>query len=1060
MRQSVLALVAVLLLPPTQDTVDPSLRAAVERFYATQEAEDVAAYLSLWASTAQRPQPDQLKYIFASGDDKFSDLTILRVRTDGDRTMVRVSVTRDRTSATARRPDGAAMTFHTAMNVALTFVREESEWKLVREGSPVDALADALISATPEERETLLAAEPELSGPSLVMGISRRADTLAQISAHSRAQTVYELALDLATRFGETKLQADMLQNIGNALYYQKSFAGALNAYEQSLARQRAASNDEGVANAFLGIATAHYSQFEYTDALVAYREALAIHERRDDTLSTATTLIGTGNIQFLEGDFAGAIVDYRRSRALFLKGFDKRGEARALEGLGRSFAAQGDYGAALDAFGGVLEEGRRRSDSSVQGTALANLGDVHVRLGNLDAARGLLDQSRKHFEAVRDMANVGHAWQAMALTDLMSGRFAVAEEEYARSSTPCTAGQDSECVARAVVGVAFAQYAQQHYGLAVASYRKAIAAFVALKKREDAARAELGLSQALTGNREYVPALASARHARDEAAAIASDDVVWRALAAEARALRRLSDSTGALAAAKNAVAQVERMAEASLDGGDRPAADSAGAYALLALLQAEAFDPTAAFLTVERGRVHTLRGVLARNEREIARDMTATEREDERRLAADVASLRAQLDHQKALPKPDVERVDRLKPRLASAVGNRTAQRQQIFGRLPDLRTWRGLVAPATIDEAAALLTAEGDVFANFVIDDEDLLVLLLVRGADKVECRAFASPVSRLALAERIARAVEPTALRSVEAWRLASVELMDAIPAGALAAIAAAPRVTIAPDDVLWRVPFEALPIEEGFLADRTTILYAGSATSLVRAPTVASSAAAASVVAIGAPELPSTIRDRVQATAPGWTLRATDAASAEIQIVAAAFDEPPPTILSATGATESALRAQAGGAAVLHVAAPFRMNGASPLFSPILLTPDIASPDPAADKDGVLETREVMNLELRARVTVLSDGSSTTMRGASPAADIVRWAWRAAGVPSIVLSRWATEDAASGAMLKELYVRLKAGDVPEVALQSARAAVRAREDTRAPYFWAGWMVVGR
>jgi len=1059
MRQSVLTLFALLLLPPSQDAVDPSLRAVVERFFATQEAEDVAAYLSLWASTAQSPKPEQLKYIFESGDDKFSDLTILRVRSDGDRTTVRLSVTRDRTSARAR-PDGTTMTFHSVMNVALTFVREGREWKLVREGSPGDALADALIAAAPDDREALLAADPELAGPSLVMAVSRQADTLAQISAHARAQKLYELALDLATRFGEVKLQADMLQNIGNALYYQKSFAGALTAYKQSLVRQRAASNDEGVANAFLGIATAHYSQFEYTDALVAYREALVIHERRDDTLATATTLVGTGNIQFLEGDFAGAIVDYRRSRALFLKGFDKRGEARALEGLGRSFAAQGDYGAALDAFGGVLEEGRRRSDSSLQGTALTNLGDVHVRLGNLDTARGLFDSSRMHFEVVRDMANVGHAWQAMALTDLMSGRFAVAEEEYGRSSTACFSGQDSECVARGVAGIAFAQYAQQHYGLAVASYRKAIAAFTALKKREDAARAELGLSQALTGNREYVAALAAARHARDEATAIASDDVLWRALTAEARALRRLSDSSGALAAAKNAVAQVERMAQASLDGGDLPAADSAGAYALLALLQAEAFDPTAAFLTVERGRVHTLRGALARNERDIARDMTATEREDERQLAADVASLRAQLDHQKALPKPDVERVDRLKPRLASAVAKRTAQRQQLFERLPDLRTWRGLVAPATIDEAAFLLTSEGDVFAEFVIDEEDLLVLLLVRGPDKVECRAFASAVSRLALAEGIARAVEPAALRSDEAWRLASADLMKAIPAGALAAIAAAPRAIIAPDDVLWRVPFEALPVETGFLADRTTIVYAGSATSLVRGPGVTTATTATSVVAIGAPELPASVRDRVQATAPGWTLRATDAASAEIQTVAAAFDDPPPTILSATGATESALRAQAGGAAVLHVAAPFRMNGASPLFSPILLTPDVASADPPADKDGVLETREVMNLDLHARVAVLSDGSSASMRGASPAADVVRWAWRAGGIPSIVLSRWATEDAASVALLKELYIRLKAGDVPEVALQAARAAVRAREDTRAPYFWAGWMVVGR
>ena len=146
--------------------------------------------------------------------------------------------------------------------------------------------------------------------------------------------------------------------------------------------------------------------------------------------------------------------------------------------------------------------------------------------------------------------------------------------------------------------------------------------------------------------------------------------------------------------------------------------------------------------------------------------------------------------------------------------------------------------------------------------------------------------------------------------------------------------------------------------------------------------------------------------------------------------------------------------------MLHVAAPFRMNGASPLFSSILLSPDSATPDQPADNDGVLEMREIMNLDLHARVAVLSDGASASMRDAAPSADTVRWAWRAAGVPSIVLSRWSVDDAAVTSMLKELYARLKDGEAPDAALQGARAALRAREDTRAPYFWAGWMVVGR
>ena len=364
-------------------SVDPSLRAAVERFYAAQEDEDVAAYLSLWASTAQRPRPEQLKYPSIP-----ATTSSLSSRSGGSTPWRPHGRTGD-CDPHSHECDGApsrrlADDFHMAMNVALTFVREGTEWKLVREGSAMDALADALIAApTSEDREKLVATEPDLSAPALVMALSRQADTFAQNRSFPRAQKLYELALELATRLEQPKLQSELLQNIGNTMYYQRNFAGALRAYEQRLALERAAANDEGIASALVGIATAHYSQFEYTDALVSYREALAIHERRDDVPAIAITLVSTGNVQFVQGDFAGAIADYRRSRALFLKALDKRGEARALEGLGRSFAAQVDCVAALDAYSRVLEHGRSENDRGMAAPRFQASARFHFRLGN-----------------------------------------------------------------------------------------------------------------------------------------------------------------------------------------------------------------------------------------------------------------------------------------------------------------------------------------------------------------------------------------------------------------------------------------------------------------------------------------------------------------------------------------------------------------------------------------------------------------------------------------------------------------------------------------------------
>ena len=201
-------------------------------------------------------------------------------------------------------------------------------------------------------------------------------------------------------------------------------------------------------------------------------------------------------------------------------------------------------------------------------------------------------------------------------------------------------------------------------------------------------------------------------------------------------------------------------------------------------------------------------------------------------------------------------------------------------------------------------------GEALAEFVIDDDDLLVLIATRGSRAPDCRAFLTSLSRQTLAERIAHAVEPGTLRDVAAWRQASVELMGSIPSGAWSLISDAPKVVLIPDDVLWRVPFEALPVGDGYLADRTAVLYAGSATSLSHVVRPSVESATRSFVAITSPEIPASTRDRLQATAPGWTLRPADASDGEMQALAEVFDDPPATILRGISATESAFRDRA------------------------------------------------------------------------------------------------------------------------------------------------------
>jgi CHAT domain-containing protein len=597
---------------------------------------------------------------------------------------------------------------------------------------------------------------------------------------------------------------------------------------------------------------------------------------------------------------------------------------------------------------------------------------------------------------------------------------------------------------------LAFAEPAQDKFDAGIASYKKAIDAFNALNRVEQAARAEVGLSRALTGSGAHQAALEAAAHARAQAETLKNDDILWRAQVAQAEALRQLRERPKAMVTALAAVTAVERLLAGSQR---RPsttvARDTSSAFALLALLQAEEGDAASAFETVERMRVHDLRLLLAPGERDIYRGMTERERDEERAIVAELVSLQAQLSRERSLPKPDAARIARLESAISDATTRRTAQQQALFERLPALRVWRGLMTPASRNEIEGLLADAGRLLLELVVTDQTLLTIVVRRGEEGLRFSASFESASRRTLAERVSRLLQPEIMRDVNAWRQAALELVP----GLSATFGTASRAIVVPHEILWRVPFEALPTTDGYVSDSTAITYAPSVTSLLRAPDVERSRSSGALTIVTAPQIAPAVLDEVRRTAPGWTIRPTASAEQERDAIAPrdGADERI-HVLSGAGATEKALIERAQDVETLHIAAPFRINGASPLFSSMLL----ASEPPS---DGTLELRDVINLDVRASLAIFSDGASMTMMDAADETGAVAWAWRATGVKGVILPRWATDESAAMTFLASLHNRLRAGDAPGAALQAARSRLRESRATAAPFFWAGWLVVG-
>ena len=88
--------------------------------------------------------------------------------------------------------------------------------------------------------------------------------------------------------------------------------------------------------------------------------------------------------------------------------------------------------------------------------------------------------------------------------------------------------------------------------------------------------------------------------------------------------------------------------------------------------------------------------------------------------------------------------------------------------------------------------------------------------------------------------------------------------------------------------------------------------------------------------------------------------------------------------------------------------------------------------------------------------MVSDPAVLSMREVAGALPAVQWVWRAGGVETLIIRRWASDETATSEMLGHFYERLRSGISPAEAMASARLAVR--KAGAPPQVWAGWMVL--
>ena len=170
-----------------------------------------------------------------------------------------------------------------------------------------------------------------------------------------------------------------------------------------------------------------------------------------------------------------------------------------------------------------------------------------------------------------------------------------------------------------------------------------------------------------------------------------------------------------------------------------------------------------------------------------------------------------------------------------------------------------------------------------------------------------------------------------------------------------------------------------------------------------------------------------------------------------------------TLLIDERATEAAFRRalQLEGS-VLHVASHGIMNAHNPMFSRILFS---AGASPGSDDDGRFEVHELFGLEAKAALVFLSGCETAVGRAGSthfsPGEDYMTLAqaFLQAGVQEVIATLWRVDDRAAAVFAGLFYDALKSGS-SGFALAKAQRDMRADPRYAAPYYWAGYQLLGR
>ena len=807
-----------------------------------------------------------------------------------------------------------------------------------------------------------------------------------------------------------------------------------------------------------------HATRGEFETAMRYIRLQQTVAERIGDQAGVASAWLNTAIVRNHLDEPETALEPAHKALDLFESLGLKRGVATAQETLSSTYRALGNHRRAFDFAQKSLrlseEENRRKAIMM----ALSELAIIYGQQNNAEQALAHLERAFAIAQELGDTFMIASLRYDIGIEYNRLGNEKRALEVYQEllKQTDALGDKGGAAMVRDQIGRILAEVG--HYDEALKYHREAVAGLESTNKKRGLAVALRALSSAYLLQENYSEALlvsaravSLARHTERKVDVFAAlNDLGYSQLG-----LNRLDEAKQTFTEAVSIAENLRTLAAGGVEERQRYFELGMTAHHGLLNVLVKQNLPEAALILAEQAKARALLDMLQQGRVRVQKTMTAKEQEEERQLKSQLTQLNKLLSRV-AQSEKDAARVGEVENQLEKARLNYEAFQNALYTAHPELKTQRGEAPIINAQELAELLPDASSVLLEYVVTDKQTYLFTITRPAARAEIQVYTLPIARAELAKQIEGFRQQLATRDL-GFRASAHKLYELFLKPAAAQLRGKTSIVIAPDSNLWDLPFQSLMNTSGrFVIEDASINYAPSLTVLremtKRRINLHATHGPATLLALGNPVLGRETVAQAGMTLRGGNLDPLPEAGAEVKALARLYGAQRSKVYVGAEAREDRVMSEAGRSSVLHFTTHGTLNNASPMYSHLTLA------EGGPNDDGLLEAWELMQLDLKAELAVLS--ACETARGRIGAGEGVigfSWAMFIAGVPSTVVSQWKVESASTRDLMVNFHRGLisPGGTKPTKsdALRQAALKLMRNPATSHPFYWAGFVLVG-